>query len=107
MPQIDQPAPKKTLPRQTQELRSIHRVLIQAWHPTHSHLHPPPDPHPASLDRMDHPRKLTRGKVLNPGRSTAADCKAWIARLMRSAGSLMVSAASRMVPVSRRSAHLL
>src|SRR3954454_23936579 len=64
MPPTGQPAPKKTLPRQTQELRSIHHVLIQAWHPTHSHRHPPPDPHPAPLGRMDHSRKLTRGKPL-------------------------------------------
>src|SRR5687768_18614685 len=62
MPPTGPPAPKKTLPRQTQELRSIHHVLIQAWYPTHSHLHSPPDPHPAPLGRMDHPTKLTRGK---------------------------------------------
>src|SRR3712207_7751311 len=62
MPPTGQPAPKKTCPRQTQELRSIHHVLIQAWYPTHSHLHSPPDPHPAPLGRMDRPTKLTRGK---------------------------------------------
>ena len=42
--------------------------------------------------------------MLNAGKSIAAACNASIARLMRSAGSLMVSAASSTVLVTKCSA---
>jgi transposase len=47
-------------------------------------------------------RLTNRSKVLNPGRSMAAERNASIA--ITSAGSLIVSAASRTMPLSRRSA---
>src|SRR3954469_14849677 len=55
MPQIDQPAPKKTLPRQTPKLRPIPHLLVQARAPAHPHLPSSNDPPPTSLDRMAHP----------------------------------------------------
>ncbi len=51
-------------------------------------------------------RFTSRSRVLNAGRPVAAASRASTARLMRSAGSLMVSAASSTVSRTRRSAEL-
>src|SRR3954451_14535944 len=53
---------EKDLPHQPKTCAWSITSLVQAWHPTHSRLPPPPEPHLAPRSRDDSSRKPTRGK---------------------------------------------